>query len=207
VSDKPSIVQALTAVSADVGAVGKEGNSGQGFAYRGIDGVLAAVAPALRKRGVVVVPFVESAEHSTVEIGRNKTVMSTCRVTVTYRWYGPAGDHIESRVAAEAADSGDKSSTKAMSIAFRTAILQTLALPTHDLGITPQQLKMMFALFGDADIRDRDERLAFVSTAVGREVKSSRDLTTAEAGEVIDALLAAAGEPYGNGQPEGPDAV
>jgi hypothetical protein len=206
-SDKPSIIESLSAVSADVGAVGKEGNSGQGYAFRGIDGVLAAVAPALRRRGVVVVPFVESADHSTVEVGRNRTAMATCRVVVTYRWYGPAGDSIESRVAAEAADSGDKAATKAMSIAFRTAILQTLALPTHDLGITPQQLKLMFALFGDADIRDRDERLSFVSAAVGREVKSSKDLTTAEAGEVIDALLAAAAEPYGNGQPEGPDAV
>lgn len=107
---------------------------------------------------------------------------------------------------AEAADSGDKAATKAMSIAFRTAILQTLALPTHDLGITPAQSRHLFALFGDAGIGDRDERLAYVSAVVGREVKSSKDLSTAEAGEVIDSLLAAAAEPYGNG-PDGPDGV
>lgn len=86
---KPSVVEALSAVSADVGAVGKEGNSGQGYAFRGIDGVLAAVAPALRKRGVVVVPFVETADHSTVEVGRNRTPMSSCRLTVAYRLVRP----------------------------------------------------------------------------------------------------------------------
>lgn len=203
---KPTVVEALSAVSADVGAVGKDGNSGQGFAFRGIDSVLAAVAPALRKRGVVVVPFVESAQHSTVEVGRNRTQMSVCRLTVTYRWYGPAGDHIDSRVAAEAADSSDKAATKAMSIAFRTALLQSLALPTQDLGITPPQLRHLFALFGEAGIEDRAERLQFVSTVIGRPVESSKDISTAEAGEVIDALIAAAAEPYGNG-PEGPDGV
>jgi len=206
-TDNPmTIIAALSAVSADVGTIGKDGNSGQGYSFRGIDGVLAAVAPALRKRGVVVVPYVEAAEHTTVEVGKNRTPMSSCRLTVAYRWFGPSGDHVECRVAAEAADTSDKAATKAMSIAFRTAVLQTLALPTHDLGITPQQLKMMFALFGDADIRDRDDRLAFVSAAIGREVKSSNDLSTAEAGEVIDALLAAAAEPYGNG-PDGPNGV
>ena len=36
------------------------------------------------------------------------------------------------RVAAEAWDSGDKAAPKAMSVAFRTALLQALALPTDD---------------------------------------------------------------------------
>jgi hypothetical protein len=58
--------------------------------------------------------------------------MGHCRVRVRYTWYGPGGDSVASTVVAEAMDSGDKSSPKAMSVAYRTAILQTLALPTDD---------------------------------------------------------------------------
>ena len=48
----PTIQAALAAVMADVTHVGKEGkNSAQGYSFRGIDGVLNAVGPALRRHG------------------------------------------------------------------------------------------------------------------------------------------------------------
>jgi len=45
---------------------------------------------------------------------------------------GPKGDHIETAVAAEAMDSGDKAMTKAFSVALRTCLIQTLSLPTDE---------------------------------------------------------------------------
>src|SRR6266498_3742602 len=90
----------------EVTAVAKGDSSGQGYSFRGIDAVLTAVAPALRRHGEVVVPVVEGVEYATVEIGQRRTPMIQCRATVTYQWYGPAGDHVESRVVAEAMDSG-----------------------------------------------------------------------------------------------------
>jgi len=48
--------------------------------------------------------------------------------------------------------------------------------------------KRMFALFNDTVFRERDERLAFISEVVGREIGSSKDIEAAEGGRVIAAL-------------------
>lgn len=128
-----SIVQALTAVMDDVGAVRKsERNQQQGFSFRGIDAVVSAVSPALRAHGVVVTPEVRSYEYGTVEVGQKRTPMGHARVVVAYTFHGPDGDTVTAVTAAESMDSGDKATAKAMSVAFRTALLQALALPTDE---------------------------------------------------------------------------
>jgi hypothetical protein len=53
---------------------------------------------------------------------------------------------------------------------------------------TLRQRSTMFALFRDAGMSDRDARMAFAATVVGRDLSSSKDLTKAEASEVIDKL-------------------
>lgn len=127
------IIELLSRVMEDVGAVRKgERNQQQNFNFRGIDAVVNAVSPALRKHGVVVTPEVLSTEYSTVEVGRNRTLMGHVRVTVTYKFWAPDGSYLPATVVAESMDSGDKATTKAMSVAFRTCLLQTLALPTDD---------------------------------------------------------------------------
>lgn len=127
------IAQALAEVMKAVGGVAKKDkNTSQGFNFRGIDSVVNAVSPALQKYGVLVVPSVEDYDYSTVEIGRNRTAMGHVRVKVTYTFIGANGDSIKSTVVAEAMDAGDKATTKAMSVAFRTALLQSLCLPTDD---------------------------------------------------------------------------
>lgn len=132
--EKPTVIQALNEVMKTVGAIGKtDRNQSQGFNFRGIDAVVNAVAPALQKFGVIVSPQVLDYQYETVEIGRNRTAMGHVRVKVNYRFFGPAGDSVESTVVAEAMDSGDKASAKAMSVAFRTALLQTLCLPTDEI--------------------------------------------------------------------------
>jgi hypothetical protein len=57
-------------------------------------------------------------------------------------------------------------------------------------SVTQAQLRMLHALLTDADIIERDDRLAHVSAVIGREVGSSSDLTIAEASAVIDNLRA-----------------
>jgi ERF superfamily. len=133
VSDKPSIAEALSAVMGDVQSVRKgDRNTQQNYAFRGIDAVVNAVGPAFRKHGVVCVPLLEEVAYNTVEVGKNRSIMRECTVRVRYRFYGPAGDSIECVTIGEAMDSGDKATPKAMSVAYRVALLQALTIPTDE---------------------------------------------------------------------------
>lgn len=48
--------------------------------------------------------------------------------------------------------------------------------------------KAMFAALGDAGITDKDDRLGYVSSVVGRTVTSSKEMTEDDARRVLDAL-------------------
>ena len=130
-----SVYQLVARVMGDVQAVGKDGEVTSGparYKFRGIDAVVKAVGPALRAHGVICSPLVEGYEYHTVEVGSQRSRMASVRVTVRYRWYGPNGDSFDSVSVGEAFDSGDKATAKAMSVAFRTMLLQTLAIPTDE---------------------------------------------------------------------------
>lgn len=126
------IYAALAAVMADVDHVSKrDRNEHQKFLFRGIDAVVNAVGPALRKHKVIVVPDVERVEYMPVTTTGNKP-STACRVVVAYTFIAVDGSSVTAKVAGEAWDSGDKATPKAMSVAFRTALLQALALPTDE---------------------------------------------------------------------------
>lgn len=132
--EKPTVVEALAAVMEDVREVGKDGfhdAPGAKFKFRGIDAVVNAVGPALRRHRVVVVPQLVSIDHRDVQTSGGKNARETC-VVVRYVWTGPDGSTLETSVPGEAMDNGDKGTAKAMSVAFRIALLQALCLPTDD---------------------------------------------------------------------------
>jgi hypothetical protein len=132
-SDLPTIYEALKAVKTAVGPVSKsETNQAQRFNFRGIDAVVNACAPALNEHGIIVTPKVTEYVYETVTVGKAQTQMGHVTVMATYTFHGPGGDTVESTVIAEAMDSGDKACAKAMSVAYRIALLQTLNLPTDE---------------------------------------------------------------------------
>lgn len=132
-TDQPTIYVALAAVMADVGAVKKiDENKQQNYRFRGIDGVINAVGPVLRKHGVIAVPHESEAHYRDVQTSTGKPSRE-CTVKVTYRFYGPAGDFIPVTVPGESMDFGDKGAPKAMSVAYRIALLQALCIPTDDI--------------------------------------------------------------------------
>lgn len=131
-SDTPTVHQALNKVMGDVQAVKKDSkNQAQRFNFRGIDAVMNAVGPALRKYGVTILPEDVDVHRSNGTTANGKQTAEVV-VKVTYRVYGPGGDSIHGKVAAEAMDFGDKAIAKAMSVAYRTFLLQALTIPTDD---------------------------------------------------------------------------
>lgn len=132
----PLIYAALNAVMVDVGAVKKtDVNDFQKFVFRGVDAVVNAVYPALVKHRVSVIPNVRTYDYGTIETGQgnNRKQMGHARVVVEYTFTAAEdGSAVTASAAGEAFDSGDKATPKAMSIALRTALLQSLMLPTDE---------------------------------------------------------------------------
>ena len=127
-----NVQQSLAKVMESVRSVAKgERNQQQGFVFRGIDAVMNAVGPALREHGVIILP--EVLEHNLVgsQTSTGKSI-NVCRVKVRYTIYGPEGDSITGAAPGESMDSGDKATAKAMSVAYRTFLLQALTLPTDE---------------------------------------------------------------------------
>jgi hypothetical protein len=129
-----TIYEALALVMADVDHVAKRerNTQGRGYNFRGIDAVVNAVGPVLRAHKVIVAPDVREYHYGEILSGKERTPMGHARVVVAYTFYGPEGDSLVCSAAGEAFDSGDKATAKAMSVAFRTALLQALTLPTDE---------------------------------------------------------------------------
>jgi hypothetical protein len=129
-----SIFELFAEAKRKVGPVGKDStNTQQHFNYRGVDAVVNAIATAFDELGIIPVPMLQRYEYREgVEIGKARSLMGHVQVEVGYRFYGPCGDYFDAKVPGEAMDSGDKATAKAMSVAYRICLLQTLNLPTSD---------------------------------------------------------------------------
>jgi hypothetical protein len=129
----PTIDELLSLVMDEITSVGKsEVNRQQGFQYRGIDAVLNEVGPAFRKHRVKAIPTVLDKQYADILVGKDRTPMTRVTVTVEYAFRGPTGNSVTATVIGEAFDSGDKATAKAMSVAYRIALIQVLALPTNE---------------------------------------------------------------------------
>jgi hypothetical protein len=119
----------------DIGIIGKRdhfdgGNAGR-FNFRGVDRVVNAVGPVLRKHGILVIPELVTAEYRDVPRA-NGGRSHECLVTMRYTFTGPAGDEVVATVGGENLDTSDKSTSKAQSVAWRNCLIQVFAIPTGD---------------------------------------------------------------------------
>jgi hypothetical protein len=101
------------------------------FNYRGVDLALNVFGPACRLHGVLVLPVHVEASYRDTTTSQNKPTRE-CTVVVSYRIYGPAGDHIEVMAAGESLDSGDRGTAKAQAVALRTLLYHGGLVPTGD---------------------------------------------------------------------------
>lgn len=126
------IYTVMLAVMADIDPIAKaRQNEQQGFRFRSIDDVYDALHPALVAHGVVIVPEVRSHELEEYKTTRG-SVMIRAKILCAFRFYADDGSSIEAVTVGEAADSLDKASAKAMSVAYKYALFQTFCIPTGE---------------------------------------------------------------------------
>lgn len=128
-----NIFETMNAVMSEIGAVGKTSkNTTQGFMFRGIDAVMNAIAPALQKYKLFIVPEVleQNREERTNSKGTT-LIFSICKIKYTF--YAEDGTYVTATVIGEGMDTGDKATNKAMSVAFKYALFQAFCIPTEEM--------------------------------------------------------------------------
>ena len=144
------VYEKIAAVTADLSKIGiakDSKNAQQGYQFRGIDQVYGALSPLLSKHGLCILPRVKDRqvlERQTKSGGA--LFYTTLLVEFDFVAAEDGSKHTVITVG-EAMDSGDKSSNKAMSAAYKYAAFQTFCIPTeadndadattHEVAATP----------------------------------------------------------------------
>jgi len=128
------IYKQISAVMADIGAVGKDRkNTHQGYKFRGIDDVYNELNAVLAKHKVFTVPTVLKYEREERSAKTGTGTLTFMIMTVQYEIFTEDGSSVTSIVIGEAMDAGgDKASNKAMSAAHKYTLLQVFCIPTED---------------------------------------------------------------------------
>jgi len=134
VADDQPVAVLVSRAMDDVTAIRKASLFQQGgtrYNFRGVDDVVKAMAPVLRRHGLIVMPIsiIPNYGSTSTKSGGSATTLNGL---VTYAIIGPRGDQIIGQVLAEAFDTSDKSASKFMSVALRIFLLQAFMIPTGD---------------------------------------------------------------------------
>jgi ERF superfamily protein len=128
------IYKKLANIMADVPAIPKnQKNSGQGFMFRGIDDFYNVMHPMLVKHHIFCAPEVVKSEYKEATTARGGRV-TYAMVTMKYTYFAEDGSHVSCSACAEAMDSGDKATSKAMAIAHKYALMQMFCVPVEELS-------------------------------------------------------------------------
>ena len=130
-----SVYKAINKVQEELSKIGiskdRRNTQGSGYNFRGIDDIYNALAPALSRHGLCILPRVLSREcvERTSKSG-GALFYTTLDVEFDFVSADDGSKHTV-KVMGEAMDSGDKSTNKAMSAAYKYACLQAFSIPTE----------------------------------------------------------------------------
>lgn len=124
---------AKLSVMAEVPYVKKSRTQGLNYSFASEAEFIARLQPALVKHGITVAPVqVEVLDRSNYTTSKG-SVMHRILIRSTYRLtHSESGTHEDVVVLGEAADSGDKCASKAMTGAYKYAFRQPFAVETGD---------------------------------------------------------------------------
>lgn len=142
--EEKKIYKAIPAIMDEIGHIGKDKkNQQQGFMFRGVDQVMNTMKPLLAKHGVFVLPVVTKTSREERLTKSGGTLIYTMH-TVDFHFIADDGSEVVATIVGEGMDSADKSSNKAMAVAFKYACFQVFCIPTEEMakadpdGYTPE---------------------------------------------------------------------
>ncbi|MEQ5126447.1 ERF family protein [Providencia alcalifaciens] len=120
---------------AETGIKKESENKQQGFMFRSIDAVYNALAPALVKHGLLILPRMIN-RTVTERVTQRGGVLIYVTVKAEFDFISTKDGSKHTVVTyGEAMDSGDKATNKAMSIAYKYAAFQAFCIPTEETAI------------------------------------------------------------------------
>lgn len=153
-----AIHKKMSAIMADVEPIAKDKeNKAQGYKFRGIDQVYAALQAIMAKHGVFTTSEIMS-ERTEDRTSAKGAVLIYRVLGLRYNFWAEDGSSCATEVIGEGMDSGDKASNKAMSVAHKYALLQAFMIPTEDPK-DPEQESHDLAADGPELYRGTEEQL------------------------------------------------
>lgn len=132
--ENPQIYKSLCAIQKEIGAIGKDKkNQQQGFMFRGVDQVMNTLHPLLAEFGVVVIPEIINSHREERQTKNGGSLIYTIH-TIRYHFTAIDGSEVCATVIGEGMDSADKSSNKAMAVAYKYACFQVFCIPTEEMA-------------------------------------------------------------------------
>jgi hypothetical protein len=136
-SDQTTTLAVYTAIARVSAALAKHGiskhrkNQQQGYSFRGIDDMYNALAPLLASEGLVVLPRCLSRDVTERTTAKGSALFYVV-VDVEFDFVSAVdGSRHTVRLPGEAMDSADKATNKAMSAAYKYAVMQVFCIPTE----------------------------------------------------------------------------
>ena len=158
-----NVHEAIVHVMNQVGYVQKE-KKGLPYTFASEAAFIKAIRPEMVAIGLLVYPIEATAEQGNF-VSAKGNYINTTLVHSTYRWHhAPSDTSIDVAVVGKGMDSGDKDANKAMTIALKYALRQTLLIETGD------------------DPDETPSSLLEQATALGGEIWSAEYIQAARAG-------------------------
>lgn len=133
----PHVYRAITAITAELAPVGiakRHRNERDDYLYRSIDDVLNRLSPLLPKSRLCVLPRVLE-RHCLDRLGDADQLLVSVTLRVAFDLVSALdGSRHSVEAFGEALDAGDKATAKAMSSAYKAAMLQTFCVPVAQMA-------------------------------------------------------------------------
>lgn len=169
------VYKAINAVQAALAKTGiskdRTNTQGSGYKFRGIDDVYNAVAPLLAEHGLCILPRMTERSCEERQSNAGKALFYT--VVKAEFDFVAADDGSKHTVVTygEAMDSGDKSTNKAMSAAYKYAAFQAFAIPTEGDNDADAHTPEVAARMPESTVLDWIASIDSMTT--GEDVKSA----------------------------------